>query len=186
MRVIFHLAMFIALCASTASAQVSFANIQEDDDEYHKAEVFVGYSHNRVNVDFIGGSGFNGFNASVTGNFSRLLVLKFDFSGHYRSRDSFDASTYNAHGGVQLKDNSRTARFKPFAHLLAGVARRKSSFGTFGEFTDTGFSAIAGGGLDIRAGSRFDIRVGQVDYNLTRFGGQSEHNLRLGVGLVFH
>ena len=185
MRVIFHLAMFIALCASTASAQVSFANIQEDD-EYHRAEVFVGYSHNRENVDAMGGSGFNGFNASVTGNVSRLLGLKFDLSGHYKSGSGFDASIYKVHGGAQLKDNSTAARFKPFAHLLAGVARRKSSFGAFGEFKDTGFSAIAGGGLDIRAGSRFDVRVGQVDYNLTRFSGRYEHHLRLGIGLVFH
>ena len=189
MRVIFHVALFIALCASTASAQVSFANIQEDEDEYHKAEVFVGYSHNRVNLDINGGSGFDGFNASATGNVSRYLGLKFDLSGHYKSDGGFDASIYNVHGGAQLKDNSTASRFKPFAHLLAGVARRKSSFSSFGnqaEFSDTGFSAIAGGGLDIRAGRRFDVRVGQIDYNLTRFGGRSGHNLRLSVGLVFH
>lgn len=186
MRVIFHVALFIALCASTASAQVGFANIQEDEDEHHKVEVFVGYSHNRVNLDITGGSGFNGFNVSATGNVSRYFGLKADLSGHYRSRNSFDASIHNVHGGAQLNDNSTAARFKPFAHRLAGVARRKSSFGNQAEFSDTGFSAIAGGGLDIRAGRRFDVRVGQVDYNLTRFGGRSGHNLRLSVGLVFH
>ena len=185
MRGMLLAAVFIVLCAPVALAQVSSANIQDDDgDDYHKAEVFVGYSHYRDSIS--DPEGFDGFNASVTGNVSRYLGLKFDLSGHYNSNAFADASVYNVLGGVQVKDNSKAARFKPFAHLLAGVARRKVSFNNLGEFSDTGFSAVAVGGLDIRVHKRVDVRAGQLDYNFTRFGGDSGHSFRFGIGLVFH
>jgi len=184
MRGMLRAAVLIALCAPAALAQVGFGNIQDEDDDYHKAELFVGYSHHRESI--IDPEGFDGFNASVTGNVSRYFGLKFDLAGHYHSDAFTDASVYNVLGGVQLKDNSKAARFKPFAHLLGGVARRRASFGTFGGFSDTGFSAVAGGGLDIRVHRRLDVRAGQVDYNLTRFSGEAGHGFRFGIGLVFH
>ncbi len=106
-------ALFAALCAATASAQQSAS----DDDDYPKAE---GFSHYRAAGG--GAVGFNGFEAAVTANVSRLVGFKFDLSGHYRTDFGERVSVYNYVGGVQLKHNSRAARRKPFAHLLAGGA----------------------------------------------------------------
>ncbi len=88
MSKIMIIAVFVFSCASLASAQ----------DDYHKVEVFGGYSYN--SADRIAGSefttstvgsqfssgkrkGFQGFDTSVTYNFSRYVGAKFDFSGHY-------------------------------------------------------------------------------------------------------
>ena len=174
-------ALLAAFCAASAAAQQS---APYDDDDYPKAEGYIGFSHFRATGG--GTVGFNGFEAAVTGNVTRVVGLKLDLSGHYRSEFGGRVSIYNFLGGVQLKNNARAARFKPFAHALAGGARIKESFGSFGSFSSTGFSAVVGAGLDIRAGRRVDVRVIQADYNLLRFGGESSHNFRLGAGLVFH
>ena len=166
-------ALIAALCAANAAAQSS------PDDDFPRAAGYIGFSHFRATGG--GTVGFNGFEAAVTANVSRRVGLKFDLSGNYRSDFGERVSVYNYLGGVQLKNNARDARFKPFVHALAGGARIGA-----GGFSSNGFSAVLGAGLDVRAGRRVDVRVIQADYNLLRFGGDSSHNFRLGAGLVFH
>ena len=212
MRRLVSLAMLIAACASVSLAQ---------SDDYNKYDIFVGYSHNRVDTGigdddpqlddvFDEREGFHGFNASVTGNISRYIGLKGDLSGHWKKKSfpigttasvELDSSLWNFLGGVQIKDNAKETRFKPFAHALVGGAHAKVN-GNFSndiciavspspcpvdfEESDTGFAAALGGGLDIRASDRVDIRAFQFDYNPTRvFDGGTQHNFRIGVGVVF-
>ena len=205
--------MLILTCTSLAAAQ---------SDDYKKFEFFAGYSHNRVDTgigdddpdvqDIIDERvGFHGFNTSVTGNVTRYVGLKFDFSGHFKS-DTFPLGTipnavdlksrlYNFLGGVQIKNNSSDVTFKPFAHALVGAAHARNrvdirDVGCIAIFpspcpvsetlNETGFAAAFGGGIDIRASNRIDIRVIQVDYNPTRLFDSTQHNFRIGVGIVFH
>src|SRR5215212_3080469 len=122
------------LCASATMAQAS---------DYRRFEFFAGYSHNRVDVGpvedfdtddhlelsdvFDEREGFNGFNASVVGNFSRYVGAKFDYSYHQKSFDFGPDNTmvrlHNILGGIQIKDNSSEGTWKPFAHALVGVGR---------------------------------------------------------------
>lgn len=210
------LAILIAGCAPMAFAQST--------DDYHKWEFYGGYSHNRVDTG-IGDSdpelrdvidereGFNGFNASVTGNITRYVGLKVDFAGHFKQKRfsvtpgsstadvDLDSQVFNFLGGVQIKDNSKETRFKPFAHALVGLAHARNKVDFSADFciaifpspcvtnvtdTDTGFAGAFGGGLDIRAGSRFDIRVIQIDYNPTHVFDSTQHNFRIGAGIVIH
>ena len=111
-----------------------------------------------------------------------------------------DSRLFNFLGGVQIKDNSTEGTFKPFAHALAGVAHARNSVdfndvvcvaivpSPCSPFTqsETGFAAAFGGGLDIRASDRISIRAIQVDYNPTRLFDSTQHNFRIGVGIVFH
>ena len=205
----------IIACASIAAAQT----------DYKKFEFFAGYSHNRVDTgvsdedpdldDIIDErEGFHGFEVSATGNLTRYIGIKGDFSGHFKNRTfpffsvaapnanvELDSRLFNFLGGVQIKDNSTEGTFKPFAHALAGVAHVRNRFDFNADvcaavfpspcptdFTDsqTGFAAAIGGGLDIRANDRFSIRAIQVDYNPTRIADSTQHNFRIGVGVVFH
>ena len=205
-------ALFFALSASVGFAQTT--------GEYNKVEVFGGYSNNQIDTGlsdddqdledfFEDRRSFNGFNASVVGNFSRYVGAKGDISGHYKNEDitvpafgaipaqrlELKSSVYNFLGGVQVKDNAvEGSRVRPFAHGLIGVARGKSEFGNsnsligndFDNDADYGFAAAVGGGIDIKATNRLSIRAIQVDYNPTRFNDSTQHNFRFGVGLVFH
>jgi opacity protein-like surface antigen len=209
------LVLFATLIVATAS--MAFA---QSTDDYHKFEFYGGYSHNRVDTgtsdndpavsDIINErEGFNGFETSITGNLSRYFGLKGDFSGHFKNKTfpigaahvDVDSTVFNFLGGVQIKDNSKETRFKPFAHALIGAARvrNKADFSNdvcaavfpspcpadFTE-TETGFAGAFGGGLDIRAGKNIDIRAIQFDYNPTHVFDETQHNFRIGAGIVFH
>ena len=122
-------AMMILTCTSLAAAQ---------SDDYKKFEIFGGYSYQLIGNDLddddviLDPESFRGFNASITGNVSRYFGLKFDFSGHFKSRPitfgpvvngiDVDSSRYTYLGGVQFKNNSSEATFKPFVHALVGAA----------------------------------------------------------------
>lgn len=159
--------------------------------------------------------GFNGFETSITGNVHKYVGLKFDFSGAYRSENftvggvtgNVDSSIYNVLGGVQLKDNRKeSGTVRPFAHFLAGVANQRLDVNSTGlntligvnsfEADDTSFALGIGGGVDVRVHPRVDIRVVQFDYNPVfsgdqtiqgqTFTGQTQHNFRIGAGIVIH
>lgn len=228
MRRMLFLALFIFACAPLGFAQ--------SDDDYNKVEFFGGFSHNQVETganefsadpsanefdEFLDNrTGLNGFNASITGNVNRYVGLKFDVSGHYKSESAtidgvgLDGKFrfYNFLGGVQIKDNSKAKRFKPFAHALFGAARQSievnglSGFTTIGgapiftsdnfEVSDTSFAMAIGGGIDVRVHPRVDLRLIQVDYNPvfegdqqifdTTINGRRQDNVRFSFGVVIH
>lgn len=206
------------MCAAVASAQSS--------DDFKKVEVFAGYSNGQVDTGLDSGSSavdffrdrenFNGFNVSGVYNFTRYFGVKGDVSGTYNSKRfngtadvggtlvnisvKNSSSFYNFLGGVQVKDNAKSGRFKPFAHALigAGHARTKVSdyacspstvcpavFIPDSEFSETGLAGAFGGGLDIRLNNKIQIRAFQVDYNPVRVNGQTQSNVRFGAGIVF-
>jgi hypothetical protein len=199
---------------------VASASIAVAQDDYKRWEIFGGYSRNNVDsgisdsdpeLGFIDvREGFNGFNASVTGNLTRYFGLKLDVSGHYKTQTipfttiahvDVNSRLYNFLGGVQIKDNSIETTFKPFAHALVGAAHGRNRVNFSNDFcvaiapipcpvdftdSETGLAGAFGGGLDIRVSNRIDIRAIQIDYNPTRLGDSTQHNIRIGVGLVFH
>ena len=198
----------ILTCTSLAAAQ---------SDDYKKVEFYGGYSYQLIGNDLddddviLDPESFRGFNTSITGNVSRYFGLKFDFSGHFKSRPitfgpvvngiDVDSSRYTYLGGVQLKNNSSEATFKPFVHALVGathVRNRVKINDNFciaiaptpcpADFTekDTGFAAALGGGVDIRASDRIDFRIFQVDYIPTRLFDGRQQTIRLGIGITFH
>ncbi len=158
---------------------------------------------------------FNGVNVAGVYNLNRYFGVKGDVSATYNSNDfsgTFPGpngnvtlsgenknSLYNFTGGVQVKDNTNEGRFKPFAHALIGVGHIRSKLDNFsctgtdcptflpptGTLTDTGFSAILGGGIDFRLNNRIQIRAIQIDYNPVRVEGATLNNVRIGAGIVF-
>jgi opacity protein-like surface antigen len=190
-------------------------------DDYKKAEFYVGYSNgqvdtgidsgNSVNSFFRDRKNFHGVNVSGVYNLSRYFGVKGDVSGTYNNstfvssivqdqRREIDTrnSLYNFVGGVQVKDNSNSGSFKPFAHAMVGGAHARSKITDVrcdvaaicdmlpgDTVSDTGFAGVFGGGLDFRLNDHFQIRAIQVDYNPVRSFGQWDQNLRIGAGIVF-
>jgi hypothetical protein len=158
---------------------------------------------------------FNGVNVSGVYNVSRFIGIKGDVSGTYnkdRFSGTFPSpnggitiggentnSLYNFVGGVQIKDNSNEGRIKPFGHVMAGLGHFRTKVGDYTcsgtdcptflppseTFTENGFSAVIGGGIDFRLNNRVQIRAIQVDYNPVRVEGTTLNNIRLGAGIVF-
>ena len=180
---------------------------------YSNGQVDTGVDSGNSAVDFFRDrENFNGVNVSGVYNVSRYFGIKGDVSATYNNnsfneevagaRVSFknNNSLYNFLGGVQVKDNSKEGVFKPFGHVLVGAAHARSKFKDYTctpttgvcptvivpdeTFSDTGFAAAVGGGLDLRVSNRFQIRAIQVDWNPVRIDG-TQNNLRLGAGIVF-
>lgn len=155
---------------------------------------------------------FHGANVSGVYNVNRYVGIKGDVSGTFKtSKFSFPVTTgtttntvafktksslYNFLGGIQVKDNASTGRLKPFAYALAGVGhgRVKVSNVTcptgvdcsdFVGDSETGLAGAFGGGLDIRINDKIDFRAVKVDYNPIKFDSGTQHNVRIGVGIVF-
>ncbi len=204
MRKLILLAIFIA-----ASAPLTFA---QNSDDYDKVNFFAGYSHNRVDTGisdadediddiFDEREGFNGFNVSITGNVHRYVGITGDYSFHRkRFTDSFggvtaraDADLHNFLGGVTIKDNAKETKVRPFANFLIGGAHAKTDVDFTGlpagtviddDDSESGFAAAIGGGVDIRLNDRVDFRAVKFEYNPTRLGGETQHNFRIGIGVV--
>lgn len=134
-----------------------------------KAEVFGGYQY----THFDGGGNFNGWNASLTGNFNNYLGITGDFSGVYDSGAKFHTYTF---GPVIT---AHTPVVQPFAHALFGGATASGGGST------TGFAMLYGGGLDAGMRHGLGFRVVQVDWMVLRFSGiTSKNNVRLSTGIV--
>jgi opacity protein-like surface antigen len=165
--------------------------------DYNKNEYYVGYSNQQV--DNGNWETFNGFEGSYVRNFHRYVGAKADFSGAYRRHTTTSGNVtseerrdvYNFLGGVQFKDNASEARLKPFGHVLAGVGYTRNRLicpsCIIPDFkqNDTGFAAAVGGGLDIKLSEKINLRAVQVDYNPVRAFGDTNNNIRLGIGISF-
>lgn len=181
----------ILVVACTAPAAVA-------QNDYNTYDIYAGFSHNRVDVG--GGGltsdreGLNGFEVAAKGNVSRYIGIKGDYAFHRKSFSetiagttfTVDANLHTLVGGVEIKDNNKEKKVKPFAHFMAGFARASFDANIAGlSDSETGFAGIAGGGIDIRLNGRADFRIIQVDYNPTRLFDETQHNFRIGVGIVF-
>jgi len=75
-------------------------------------------------------------------------------------------------------------KLTPFAEIMAGVGHMNTG-GTFSGPSDTSFASAVGGGIDYRVFHPIAVRV-EGDYVTTRFFGDTQNNLRLSTGVVFH
>jgi opacity protein-like surface antigen len=179
--------------------------------------------------DVLGGRNtLRGFEVAATYNFHKYVGATFDYSLHFRE-DNFsrpaasgtvDSTLHNVLGGLQFKNNKNDGpRLKPFAHALFGFAHQKIDVDSpqlpalFGisdfHVNETSFAMAFGGGVDIRINEKFDVRAGQVDWNIINRGdqqlgivlvptphqtvgtpfvipGHRQDNLRLSVGIIIH
>lgn len=192
---------------------VSAPNAAASGSVYNKNEYYIGYSNQQIDV--FDRRTFHGFEGSYTRNVSRWIGIRGSISGAYQNKRyngltnigttqntftiDLNNRVYNFLGGVQIKDNASTKRFKPFAFALGGVAvNNNRTFTTTCQtsacttanvqvfkYSDTGLSGVFGGGLDIKINSKIDFRAIQFDYNPIYSNSRVDNNFRFGVGFVF-
>lgn len=194
-------ALFFVFCAPLAFAQ----------GDFQRGEFGVMYSNNRVDtggafngdINDTSRDGFHGVNLDAGYNFSRYLGVKADFSYHKKSANfeglviggstvNVDAKLTQFMGGIKVQDNATETKVRPFAQALIGlghasvdISGNTAVFGPNFNQSETGLAAALGGGLDIRVHKNVDIRAIKVEYNPVRIDGETDNNIRIGVGLNF-
>ena len=219
--------LLLAFCLTIISSIFAFAQSDIKRAEfyvgYSNNQVEAGNGNNGNNNGtavqnfFDNRLSFNGFEVAGVANVSRFFGIKGDFSAAYRNKDFTNTaatsgttsttvgfqtknSLYNFLGGVQVKDNTSEAKFKPFAHALVGVGYGRSNVSnvncssTVSTSTcsnlvvgnsDTGLAGAFGGGLDVKLSNKIDLRVIQVDYNPVHLNNRTQDNVRFGAGINF-
>ena len=177
----------------------------------NKVQVFGGYQFLHVgSFDGDGDSAANtsGWTESTTFKLYKRLGITADFSGNYRSEAISNSvlsstpapaqiriytytfgptATLYSHGGVNL-----------FAHgLFGGAHMRPTGCVIFSGSPDecgsggyTGFTAMLGGGVDVKSSPRLAFRAAQFDwvrlpYQFASMVSTSQSNFRLSTGVVF-
>jgi len=164
-----------------------------------RAEVFGGYQYLHFGTITVDGQqvpgsseGFNGWNASLTGYFTRHLGIEGNFGGGYDTSDGVSTHVYTYTGGPVFAVHAD--RLKPFVHaLFGGIHITGSSSGL--SVSQTGFTMMFGGGIDAALNRTFAIRVIQADWLYYHFGSQTvlgvevpalsqSNNVRIASGIV--
>jgi peptidoglycan-associated lipoprotein len=187
-----------AVSARSALAQNPVQSRTASGNQPH-ADLALGYSYLHSNAP-PGGCGcfnLNGGNATFawplrSGRFALAGDVTITHAGTVSSfGDSLTLGVFTA--GVRYLPPMGHSVLQPFGQVLAGVAH---SSGTLVQESNPGtananaaFAGNFGGGLDLRAASRFSIRLAEVDYLLTTFNNGSnnrQNNLRITAGVVIH
>jgi len=160
------------------------------DGDYPKVEVFGGFSWLQVDVVGAGDERFNGWQASISGNFHENIGIVVDVGGQYKSVLGIGIQLYEYLVGPRF--TFRIDEGALFAHALVGLNQaRVSGLGIFplpgvgDTLSETAFAVGFGGGADVNVGDWGAFRLVQIDYIADRLSDEWNWNYRAGIGFVF-
>jgi hypothetical protein len=179
MRKVFYLLGVVCLCSLSAAAQ-----------EKSTVDLFGGYSYIHTGPGIaVSSFNANGGVGSVAFNLNNWGSLVAEVGGvhvsHINGADvDANAETFLFGPRISLFSSSKLT---PFAQVLAGFARSDASFNrTTSSFN--GFALSPGVGLDWHATRHVGLRLGQVDYLLTRMPTSTNqvnwNNFRYSAGVL--
>lgn len=130
---------------------------------------------------------YNGFNVGGALHVTSWAALAADITGTYNHQNGVDTHIYSYLVGPRIYPLGHH-RMTPYVHGLVGVA----SLHIPGNIpaTEGKFSFEIGGGLDYSLARHFAIRLGQFDYQQTRFlryvdpSVGNQNNFKYSAGLV--
>ena len=128
-----------------------------------------------------------GFNGSYTYYFNPTVGITGDVNAHFKNESGADLSKYSVLGGVTVvpfEGAKTTDKVTISMHALFGVSHFKADNGV-SRFTDNAFTIKLGGAVDVNVNEHIFIRLPQIDYAPTRFGGHTQHNVQVGAGVGF-
>jgi opacity protein-like surface antigen len=159
-----------------------------------KAEVFGGYSYLRYSPGGSQGSlNFNGGIGSVAYNVSNMFAVVGELGGYHNSNVYGSGASVNTLSYLfGPKVYMSKGKITPFAQALFGGIHASCS-NCESNPSANALGIALGGGLDYDVTSRVAVRLGQIDYVLSRFSANSgysngngkQNSFRYSAGVVF-
>ena len=148
-------------------------------------DAWGGFSYMRFDSPSLGYADYSnlyGWNGGATFNIKLSLGVTVDLSGNYGSH----LDVYNWTFGPQYTWRREKHRF--FVHGLFGKDQTRANLPqpTRPYFESVGKSYGAGGGFDWDYSPRITIRVVQADFLRSDTFGNTQNNIRVSTGVVFH
>lgn len=187
--------------------------------EFPRGELAVTYSYLRYapSAQYTKGHSLNGGGGGFTYNFNDYVGLKMDLGGFGSNTTTFTIpsnSNFPVGGIGRVQGNLftylfgpqikfRTPKLHPYGHLLFGGAHSNVYANAYKIIcqpiaggcptskapSGDAFAMAFGGGVDIPVHHNVSVRVGEVDYLLTRFTNAftdtNQSNIRYSAGIVF-
>lgn len=165
--------LVLTLCAAGAALA----------QDYPKAEVSGGYMYMRLNP---GGANCHGGGGSFAANLNDWFGVVGDFSGCKVTGlvSGTSAHAFNYLFGPRVTYRSYGS-LTPYAHFLIGGERFTSSLTGVGSASSNAFAMALGGGADYKMSEHLALRLIQVEYFYTHFGGATQNNARIQAGIVY-
>ena len=144
--------------------------------------------------------GFEGaFAVNVNSIFGIVVDVRYGFddivTGSVTNNDDIDVNAAIKYTDLSVMGGPRfafrTRSVTPFVHALFGMDQGKVSYELTGtttgsdDETDSGIGVAVGGGFDVNLGDTVALRLGQVDYYLTRHNEEFLKNVTFSGGIVF-
>lgn len=189
--------LLLTIAAASPLTAVAQSSAAASTGKQPREELALGYSYVRSNAPPGASSSFNmnGGNSTFAwslkpGRFALVGDVAVVHAGKVSTSNyGLTLSTYTA--GARYSPRLGHSPLHPYGQVLLGLAHAS---GTLVEGSNPGaanasasFAANFGGGLDLRATTRFSVRLVEVSYLLTTLdNGSNNHqnNLRIGAGLV--
>jgi opacity protein-like surface antigen len=146
--------------------------------------LYFGYTYANADVGLLDHNGMNGWTGSLEGKIFPFVGIVADISGQYGSQDNIGADTSLHTFLFGPRVSVSVAKFRPFAHVLVGIARSKINAPTLSD-TDTSFATQAGGGVDYSVLGPLSWRF-EGDYLRTSVFSNDQNDFRFTTGIVLH
>jgi hypothetical protein len=127
-----------------------------------------------------------GFEGSVAINANRWLAGEANFSGYYKTIQILKVGTFGFHDYAAM-GGPRFHISKAFVHALVGIDHMTGNanfYGVSGSASANVLAGAVGGGVQWNVSRQFALRT-SADYFLSRFGGLTQNNFRVTLGIVF-
>jgi opacity protein-like surface antigen len=152
-----------------------------------RLETYFGYSFMNAGTSGLSSrQNVSGLEASVAVHVNRWLAGEGSLSAYYKTLQIINVGTFGFHDFMMM-GGPRVNFHKAFFHALVGMDHLAGStnfYAVNGTTTDNALAAAVGGGVQWNVTRQFALRT-SADYVMSRFGGLSQNNIRVTLGLVF-
>jgi hypothetical protein len=152
-----------------------------------RLEVFGGFSYLNAGTSALTSrQNVAGFEGSVSINANRWLAGEANLGGYYKTLNILSVGTFSFRDYTAMAGPRFNMR-KAFFHALVGIDHMTGSTNFYAAGATSSSNVLAGavgGGVQWNVSRQFALRT-SADYVMSRFGGLTQNNFRVTLGIVF-
>jgi hypothetical protein len=152
-----------------------------------RLEAFGGFSYLNAGTSALASrQNVVGFEGSVAVHVNTWIAGEGSFGGYYKTLTILNVGTFGFHDYMAMGGPRFNVR-KAFFHALVGIDHMTGSanfYGVNGSASSNVLAGAGGGGVQWNISRQLALRT-SADYLLSRFGGATQNNFRVTLGIVF-